>query len=56
MLVTSIFSFSYNVFKGFFPRVIKKSGLCGKKLRHVVQKTILKKAYENIVRKQENVV
>ena len=31
MLVTSIFSFSHNVFKSFFFRVVK-SGLCGKNL------------------------
>ena len=32
MLVTSIFSFSHNVFKRFLPWGCKKSGLCGKAL------------------------
>ena len=32
MLVTSIFSFSYDVFKRHFPVDHKKSGLCGKGL------------------------
>ena len=32
MLVTSIFSFSHNVFKRLLPQCHKKSGLCGKEL------------------------
>ena len=32
MLVTSIFSFSHNVFKRFLFQVRKNSGLCGKEL------------------------
>ena len=33
MLVTSIFFFSYNIFKKLFPSVRKKSSFCGKGLR-----------------------
>ena len=33
MLVTSIFSFSHNIFKRHLPQGLEKSGLCGKELR-----------------------
>ena len=34
MLVTSIISFSHNVFKGFLPQGHLKLGLCGKELNN----------------------
>ena len=49
MLVTSIFSFSHNVFKRLLSQGRQKSGLCGKELM-----TLLKKASENNVGKEEN--
>ena len=37
MLVTSIFFFSYNVFKRIFPPVRQKSSLCGNGLNYLLQ-------------------
>ena len=36
MLITSIFSFSHNVFKGYFPRVIKSLDFVDKELNYFV--------------------
>ena len=34
MLVTSVFSFSHDVFKRFLPNGSYKSGLCGKEIKY----------------------
>ena len=57
MLVTSIFSFSHNVFKRVFTQGSQKSGLCGKELTFTLEILILTHqhwtAFENIVGKGE---
>ena len=40
MLVTSIFFFSHNVFKRFFPPRRQKSSLCGKGLKHLAHENL----------------